>query len=275
MTEHAELQQEIPAYVAGALDEVDRTRLEVHLAECLECQELVDCCEGIASGIRNEREPGAADHPDPLDLRAYGTGLRGDAGIARHIERCAACALEATVWKDWRPGVETGSTGRAARETRGWFGLRPFLAGAAVGVVATGMLVLVSRQGGGTPDGLSAWTGEAPLLLLEEAPRNDATAGAVQVAPDQPLIPLGVRVNLPTGVADGDRFRFSIQAPGGSPSWSQELSVGRIREEQSRAWVVGFLVPAKDHPPGRYVLRVAPSDNGPKPMMEVPFEVVR
>lgn len=279
MSDHLSLQQDIPAYVASRLSEESRERLEEHLASCRECQELVACCEGIATGIRREMDERWAEHPEPAALRAYGAGDRCDADVARHLETCASCTLEVGAWSGLTPPMESVREGsawatKAAWGLRSWLDPRPLLAGALIGAAVCAALLLSVRGAGPAPTSQGVgWSGAAPLLLLEEASRNGTTAGTVKVTSDQPYIPLGVRVNLPPAVSDGDRFVFTIHAPGQAASWEQELSVAEIRKEQSRTWVVGFLVPTKGHPPGPYVLKVLPGGDGSEPLMEIPFEI--
>jgi len=270
MKDHVELQREIPAYVASRIGDAERRVLEIHLATCRDCQELVVCCEEIGVEIRREADLAWAEHPDPLQVKAHVAGERPAVEVARHLEVCAACALEASVWKEEkRPEAPVGSRGSS------WLAPRSLAAGALLGAAACLAVVLALPRGGPASTGPAPFDGSAPLLLLDEAPRNGSAAATVRVGADQPYIPMGVRVNLPPAASDRDRLLFSVRGPGGSVSWRQELSVEEIRTEQARSWVVGFLVPSRPHPPDRYVLVVAPSQDGTAPILEVPFEVTR
>ncbi len=271
MMDHLELQRAIPAYVASRIGENERRVLEAHLATCRDCQELVACCEELGQEVRRDAGLAWAEHPDPLHVKAHVEGERRAVEVARHLEICDACALEASGWSEKTRAASAGWRARAAS----WLAPRPLAAGALLGAAACLALVLALPRGGSVTPGPSSFDGSAPLLLLDEAPRNGSAAATVRVGADQPYIPMGVRVNLPPAVSDRDRFLFSVRSPDGSVSWKQELSVEEIRAEQARSWVVGFLVPSRPLPPDRYVLVVAPSDDGTAPVLEVPFEVIR
>lgn len=267
MGSHEALRESIPAYVASRLAQPLRRELELHLAVCRECQDLVAFSEGVSGALHPE-----VLHPDPLELERHAIDPDDPvhAATARHVASCPSCALEVSAWKR-RPQKRFLSGNRPAAVARpaAPFAFRPLVAGLSFGVAAT-LLVGLLLWPGAVPD-RRLWSGSAELLLLEEPTRGSITTKRVRVAEDQPAIPLALSFSLPAAAADADRFRFSIARADGTESWGHLLTAAEIRERLRRD-VVLFLVPAVDHPAGSYRLQVAPEASG-ETILEIPFEV--
>ena len=78
---HDQLEESIPAYVARRLDTDAVRELELHLAVCESCQELVTCCEAIAAGSGPESD--YADAADTMVKVAQNNLAAHELGVGR------------------------------------------------------------------------------------------------------------------------------------------------------------------------------------------------
>ncbi len=308
MSDHREWQEEIPAYVAGRLDDRARQALEVHLDGCDACSEIAATWKEIASSMRRGGEELSSPHPDEMALRDYATGgpTSADRRVARHIAYCASCELEVSAWKAREAGLRSPAGGDVRSAPA-----RPWPAGARVAVVAVaiGIIVgvglaimfrptppteaLIARQeppprpigpmpAGPPPATAPATTrppaapaGPVQLLVLGGALRGGERAPAFRIGPEQPFVLIAVQPTLPARAAGGDLYLFEVRRSGGEVVWSSELTVAQIRPHLESSEVITFPIPSGALPPGRYemsvVSRGAP---GAAPLLQIPFDIL-
>ena len=139
------------------------------------------------------------------------------------------------------------------------------LAGAAAATVL--FLIAIPRE---TPRS-DAWSGAPRLTLLSEPFRGTDEIVRARVEPGQPTIPLGVTLRIDPAIPDDEPLVFSVESSSSSAPWRRTLSAAEIRE-RLRAGAVLLLVPAADHPPGRYDLRLHRASTE-ELLLEIPFEI--
>jgi hypothetical protein len=282
MSDHTEIQEELAAYVAAQLTGAAYDRVDAHLESCAECRILVACAEGISAAL----QPGDATdpHPDPLLLHPMSRNgsTAGDSSVARHLETCESCSLEASTWEDW-----TGWTGRAesnptsvlpvrlsgrrATSGRPWWISPAFAGGAALGAAAA-VLILVLIPG--IVPGEARWSGAAQPLWLDE-PYLDASAPPqVSLEGGQPYLPLSVRFTPPSHLGIDDELEFTLENKSGRSLWSHRLNAQEARERLASPGFVLLLVPADAVQAGDCLLRVtAVRESSREPLLELPFKV--
>ena len=254
---HASIQDEIPAYVVGRLAPDMRLRVEAHLVECRDCREFVEGCESLVRELQAEGVPGSAEHPPPLDLKAF--ARRPDASpqvVAVHIETCPSCALELEIWKGMQDVAPPRTLPPPARSGMPRTALG-FLAGAAASLLA--MMLWWGEPG---PPPTSAVDRAPNWLVLEETMRGTSSSREILVAPDQTLVPIGILLRVSSQTADSVRVRFTIRDSNGNPSWEHGLSAGEVRARLETGLVL-LQVPAVRLPAGEYTLSVAPENADP------------
>ncbi len=275
MTNHEQLQQQIPAFLAARLDRSESSQVENHLNDCEDCADLVQVGTDLVRGMRDGKEEVFTPHPDVRMLRRYSLGeeLEGRADLVRHAASCASCELEVAAWRRWGKVKATSTQEEEFRRAQGRrFTWKPALAaGILLGMGLTFGLRGLAPQSVEAP---APWTGSAALLTLEAAYRGAAPVAQIVVESDQPYLPLVVSPELPQAAQAGDRFRFAIAAmDAGAPFWSLELSAEEVRVQLEATGVVTFLVPTGGMDAGRYDFSM--QDAAGAPLVQIPFEVQR
>jgi len=289
VTDHDELQSEIPAYVASRLEEDARRRLEDHLRDCDACAEMVEAWRTIAPALRDGGEAIFTPHPPARALREYalGRGEAVDPAHVRHVASCDTCDLEIRVWKEREGGVDAPAGAALWKEQRtpAWRPTMALAAGAVLGAaIAAFMLRRPTLPGPAappTPEPIASRLAEGigepvPLWVLAGPLRGETPVATFTIGREQPYVLIAVRPALAPGAADADIYRFEIHRPDGGTSWSSEADVARIRSHMESSGVVTFPVPTTDLPPGRYFFRLerrAPAGDE-KPLLEIPFEIL-
>jgi hypothetical protein len=265
VSEHRQIQEEIPAYIAGRLDADAARHVEQHLESCSDCSEIVRDWQTIVTGLKEGGEQLFEPHPDSLSLMRFVRGEEPDPErtIARHVETCTTCQLETEVWRDQEATV-TPFRPRATRSVV----YRVASFAVAAGLVLGLGLGLLLRD-----DGSSDWTGAVNLLTLDGSARGGDDIPVFSPEPAQPYVPLVLLPTLPADAAEGDRFRFSITDETGGGLWSREMTAAEIRGFIDTSGIVTFLVPSDKLPAGIYNLAFARADAGAEILFETHFRV--
>ena len=254
---HEQLKAALPAYIVRRLEEGEMKRVDEHLEVCPECREMVATWRDWAGTLREEGESLFEPHPEPVQVRLFAHGaLEGDAAdqVGRHLEVCASCELEATVWR---------SRGRARRPEP----VRPASRGMAMRVAGLAAAAgLVAGLGLGwllhdlRPASAASWAGPTTQILLPAVLRGSENGQVTHtIHPDEHRVVISFR---PVDAGFQDRegvYRFEIAGKGGAV-----LNLAMTGERAARhieaASVVTFVIPADWLPPGRYECKVtAPS----------------
>lgn len=283
MSEHEDLQSDIPAYAQANLGAEARARLETHMAQCQECSELVETAREILSAAVGAGSEMFDPHPEPLVLREVAL-RRKVAGVERldhHLSSCASCSLEVSVWRQREQA--SGATARPAwRGGRGWRGWAPALA---AGVAAGLGLALMLRPAPPPPPAAPAPAGPAlgaalpsgplPLLLLPGPLRGSQPRASLRLPPGSPLLILAVQPLAAAEGPDEARYRFEIVDSRGRGVWGAELSARDIRAHLDASDVLTFAVPSVLLPAGGYELEVRSLPlAGGAPLLEIPFDIL-
>ncbi|MDX1387708.1 MAG: zf-HC2 domain-containing protein [Acidobacteriota bacterium] len=265
MSDHGQLQQEIPAYIAGRLEGDARRRVEDHLGSCPECSDLVREWKTIVAGLKEGGEQLFEPHPDSLVLMRFVKGDEGDADgrIARHVETCATCELEVDVWRDQRMNLARFRPS-STRSTL----YRVASAAVAAGLVL-GLGLGVLLRDTGTAD----WSGPVDLLTLDGSARGEDAIPVVSPDPSQPYVPLVLLPSVPTDAGADEGFRFVIVDVDGAEVWRDALTATGIRDRLEGSGVVTFLVPSTMLPPGTYTLIFESAEDGAERLFETRFRV--
>ncbi len=280
MSEHEEIQLHLPDYAASRLEGRILSRVDEHVAGCLECREMVETLRGLGAALREGGERLFAPHPSESALREF-AGLRGGTrpdAIARHLEDCASCSLEVGMWtrRADRPWSDRSVSPGFSR----WRSIA--LASAAGLAIGFGLAVLLraGREPGAPPSSRGAHTateagGSAGrLLLLPRALRGEATAAIYTLDPDQTFVVIACPASIPDSAAPGTLFQYEIRKEAGGVVWSRALTAADIRNQlTSGAEVVTLLVPARSLGAGRYEFRLAPGGAPEEPIYHAAIDV--
>jgi hypothetical protein len=310
--QHEEWQDEIPAYVAGRLD-ADMTRgFEAHLAACAECRATVAAGRAIAGALAEDADTLLGPHPEAEVLLAHARGAAVPPAVGRHLEVCAACALEAEVWRRGGPATRhgggapparEGALAAAARAARGAALRAAGLALAAGLVIGAGFAWLAAGRAplpgapsgepapsapagtgpgeeaappgaGGLPGPAGAWSGPVRLHVLPAPLRSGSDPPALALDRDAPIVILAVPFTVPERAAPADAYRFEIRAAPGAVVWSAEMTAAAIRAETARSDVVSLAVTVALLPAGGYELAVRPARDPALPvLLQIPFRI--
>src|SRR5262245_33057028 len=245
-SEHEDLQADLPAYAARRLEPARHHAIQGHVAACLECREAVAAFSAIAAGIARTGDSLFAPHPASAALRrlAQGEGA-GDATLRRHIELCAACALEVDAWRQVAMGVPSARASRAR-------GSLPRLALATAAGLLLGILLSWLYRGvpsatpphappaASQPAPLSGDSlldlGQPVLYVLPEAHRGaEPTRADWELDPGDPWFGVAFPIAIPDGADGATPWRIEIRRIGGEVAWSTEMTVSRLRDHMRSA----------------------------------------
>jgi anti-sigma factor RsiW len=297
MTEHDDLQFDIPALLASRLDEPSRVRLEKHLAECASCSETVSVARGILGALEEGGEAVWEEHPSIdriLDL-ATDSGPVEAGRFAAHVSVCPTCTLEIDAWKAIHAkglAAPPRSSDLEDRRLRGAPApirsrVPPALLGLAAGVLLGAALtaILIGRggagaPGGGTGPGLTSpapWSG-APRWAQLELPRRgggeEKPLSVVSISAEDPTVLLLVPAEFSRAGGSGGSYAFEILDAAGRAAWRTELSSDQLAARIDPASsFMALLVPTDRLRAGRYDLAVREARGGPDPLLTIPFEV--
>lgn len=265
MSEHEDLQMDLPAYAASRLEGGAAKRLEEHLKECASCREMAESLREFGSAIRERGEALIEPHPAEAEVRDYARGETvSDRGrIERHLEVCATCSLEVETWKR-RPGALADARSMPpAGGLHRWGSVA--LASAAGLVIGFGVARLLNDASAPPPSVrpthgpqervLSA----GPLLILPRALRGEGVAVTYRIDPRQEFVVMACPVSIPDSAEPDERFRFEIRNADGQMVWSREMTAEAVREHlNSVAEAVTLLAPTSALEPGGYVFSLSP-----------------
>jgi len=254
---HEILRDSIPEFVADRLAPDLALELEAHLRDCNECAEMVETWREIAKDLREDGARIFEEHPTPAALRAHARGSRGDPAVARHLERCASCALEVEAWQGVR-----------RRPLPAWaLTAAALFAGAAI--LFTVAWVFTNR---GTPRQSATWTGSLSLVLVGDSARGEAARPVVQTTPDRPYVLLGAQFALPADLPPETKLTVRIADASGRAVWEAQSRAGDARVELNTTGTVPWLVPAQRLGPGSYSIDIA-SEGRARLLLHAIFEV--
>ena len=257
MTSHDALQESIPDYLAGRLEEGERDRLERHLEDCEDCAAMAGTWAEIVGGLRDGGAELLSPHPEPTELRDHARSGEASAELRDHLQTCATCAIEVDAWRRWLS--ESRQAAPAPRRRSFLSSVLPVAAGLLVGA----LLTTLAMQGLRTDPG-----GATPLLILEPPLRGAATSGTVRLSPERPYVLLGLS---PPRSAASDALRVSLRPVERPGAWSAPLTAGEVEAARSGAGIVTVLVPSSVLSPGPWVLEWR---SGEVLLSELPFDVV-
>lgn len=272
MTEHEEIQHDLPAYAASRLEGPALVRLERHVRDCAECLEMLDTFAGIAEAIGRDGEDLFAPHPSETALREFAgrpSGARSD-DVARHVAGCAACALEAEFWSR-RPAGAAPARRASRRPSWGSLGL------ASAAALAAGFLLAAFLGPGGRPPAPSGGSAGGPeteagieagrLLVLPRALRGEGSVVSYRLDTKQAFVVIASPAPIPGAAGPGERYLFEIARGGEAAAWSRSMTAAEIRGRMTEgAEFVTLLVPARALAPGRYEFRLRPAAGGGEPI---------
>jgi hypothetical protein len=272
MNEHDLIQEDLPAYAASRLEEPALGRLEAHLKFCGECREMAARFRSLASFMRADGDALFEPHPtEAALLRHVAGGAVGDRdGIARHLEVCATCSLEAGVWREQRQQARAFPQAVPSRRSSGWKIAATLAAGLILGA---GLSLPISRaiRTAGLPPATPALPTTAgpatpgpepsvgPQLILPRILRGETPVISYAPAPNQTFVVIACLATIAPEAPPESAFRYEIRRSTGGSVWSRELTAAEIRRHLESTEVVTLLVPGTTLPPGRYEFRLAPS----------------
>ncbi|MGH9867779.1 MAG: anti-sigma factor family protein [Candidatus Polarisedimenticolia bacterium] len=266
---HEQLKAALPAYIVRRLEEGEMKRLDEHLEVCQECREMVASWRDWAGTMRETGQLLFEPHPEPIHVRLFAHGALEDEDAARvglHLEVCASCELEATVW---RSRVATASRPATVRPTPRGRVIKIAGLSAAAGLVAgLGLGWVLADFRSSSP---VAWTGPTAQIVLPGMLRNgqhDPLTHTVHADEHRVIISFP---SVDAGFKDRvGVYRFEIMGGEGAV-----LDLALTGETAARhvetASVVTFDVPAASLPPGRYQCRV--TDPGGTVVYQIPIEI--
>ena len=267
MSEHEDLQMNLPAYAASRLEGVAAKRMEDHLKECAGCREMAESLRGFGNALR---EGGAAlmePHPSEAEIRGYARDEPvSDRGrIERHLAVCATCWLEVETWKRGSGALFDSRSKPTAGGFHRWGSVA--LATAAGLVIGFGIARLLEDSSAPGPSvsptqGLQERVLSAgPLLILPRALRGEGMAVTYRIDPKQEFVVMACPVSIPDDATPDARFRYEIRGSGGRVVWALEMTAEAVREHlDSTAEAVTLLAPTSVLEPGRYVFSLSPAD---------------
>jgi putative zinc finger protein len=282
--EHDDIRDDLPAWAARRLPPERRQVVERHLAACRECREAAADFEAIAAGIVSGGDPLFAPHPESAALRRFSieSGDAEDPAIRKHLDICATCSLEVSVWR--RVG-ERAPVRQDARARRGM----PRLALATAGGIVLGILLATLYRGLGpairppapgspspnaspsTPpaEAPTSQIGQPILYVLPDALRNGRLAPVQwNLDPADTYIGVAVPIAIPDGAGAEDLCAIELRRVGGAVVWSTEMSVSRLRRHMQAADVVHIpAIPTRLVPPGSYDFVVRPARDGGRALL--------
>ncbi|MBD3349073.1 MAG: hypothetical protein GF400_07760, partial [Candidatus Eisenbacteria bacterium] len=116
MKDHCPIEEELPGFLDGALDESREEAILAHIEECDRCRRAVAELRRAAAILREAaaEEPPALENCDKWELTAaYADGSLPEGqreSAERHIAKCRACAaLLADLWRPLEEAPEAGS----------------------------------------------------------------------------------------------------------------------------------------------------------------------
>jgi hypothetical protein len=266
MSEHEDLQMNLPAYAASRLEGAAAKRMEDHLRECAGCREMADSLRGFGNAIREGGTALMEPHPSEEEIRGYARDEPvSDRGrIERHLAVCATCSLEVETWKRGSGALFSRSRPAAGGLSR-WGSVA--LATAAGLVIGFGIASLLNDSSGPGPSvsptqGLQEKVLSAgPLLILPRALRGEGLAVTYRIDPKQEFVVMACPVSIPEDAAPEARFRYEIRGSGGQVVWAREMTAEAVREHlNSTAEAVTLLAPTSALEPGRYVFSLSSAD---------------
>ncbi len=220
---HDQIQLEIPAYIAGRLDEVTSRRLEDHLAVCTECEAAVIDGETIVRALRSTEGTSEDVRLDEVRSHLFAVSRRRLAD-------------------------------RAPTPPTRW--MIPLSIGSALGAAACLVITLLLGWGPeSTPGGLQQPRDPIQWLLLESSTRGSAGPKQLSTA-DHNYLPVGVVISLDSLQAMPDPVEFSIADESGEMIWTARVDRARLERDLRSMGFISFLLPASDYPAGQYRLRV-------------------
>lgn len=253
MSDHPQIQAELPAFVAGRLDADAAASIEEHLAGCDECAAFVADWRTIQEGFTAGGTALAEAHPDALVLKRFAEDGLDRAGLQAHLDACESCRLELEVFRRQPARASARRGGRV---------LRIASAALAAGLVlGAGLGWFFSPERPGQVPG-----GALTLYSLEGDVRGDTVP---EVALTGPLVGLVLAPELPEGV---DAVEIAIVDADGRERFGLRRAADDLRRDLDVAGVVSLAVPAESLPPGRYTLRLAPA--GGEPFFDTTFRTV-
>lgn len=273
-SDHERIQADLPAFAAGRIEGKERSFLEAHLAFCSSCSELLASMRMIHDAFRERGKALLSPHPSGEDVRSYALGEgSADPGIARHVQVCARCDLEARTWNssDASRSLSTSPRPEPAAFSR---------SGAAIGLAAglvlgigLGVAASLLWPRGGTrppataeavpsPGSAAApapapWSGAARTILLPRALRGAAAPLEVTLGSSERYVSLAVPDFLDASIPDSAHFGFTIRGEDGDVVWAAEMTVAEIRAHLRSAEAVTFVIPVEVIAAGSFEFAVA------------------
>ena len=264
MSEHEDLQLDLPAYAASRLEGVAAKRMEDHIRECESCQEMAESLREFGKAIREGGAELLEPHPAEVEIGSYARGeMVSDRGrIERHLAVCATCSLEVETWRRGGDAWSGARSVRAAGGRQGWGSLA--LASAAGLVVGFALARLLNDASAPGPSVRTAQSFQqrvgstGPLLILPRALRGEGVGVTYRIDPKQELVVMACPISIPGDAAPDARFRYEIQGSSGQVVWSQEMTAEAVREHLNGiAEAVTLLVPTSSLEPGEYVFSLS------------------
>jgi anti-sigma factor RsiW len=267
LSEHEDLQMDLPAYAASRLEGAAAKRMEDHLRECASCREMAESLQEFGKAIRVDGAVLMEPHPTEAEIRSYARGEKAsDRGrIERHLAVCATCTLEVETWKRGHGARSDAHSTPIAGGHQRWGSVA--LAAAAGLVIGFGVARLLN-DASAPPASIRPTEGAqervlsaGPLLILPRALRGEGVAVTYRIDPKQEFVVMACPISIPDNAAPDTRFRYEIRDSGGQVVWSREMTAEAVREHlNSMAEAVTLLAPTSVLEPGEYVFSLSPVD---------------
>jgi hypothetical protein len=268
---HEDLEGDIAALAMNRLEGPARARLEQHVGECNPCAEMLASVRGIAASLRGSEAEAGAWHPDVVALREHARGARGPDSdrIARHLEACGTCALEASAWVRFLDSAQLQLSRTPLplrRPSAGW--IRAALA------LAAGLVLGFLLRGTGKPAPSGA--GEVHVVEFSEGLRDAPAEETTTVRVGERVV---VSVSLESfEPAQVGALLFEVipkDADGpGATLWHASVEAPRVERTLRDGARFAFELPQALLGPGAYALRVSSARApGGAPLLEGAFVV--